>query len=376
MQLADFTYNLPPELIAKFPAKNRTDSRLMVVENTDIEHLAFKDIEKLLNPGDLLILNNTKVIPARFYGVKTTGAKIEFLLERVVNERQALVYIKANKPPKRDLVINLIEADALESGENIYSKTSIASITVLEKRNNIYLVQLNDCSITWLDLMQKIGKLPLPPYIDRTLKPEDAMRYQTVFAKHDGAVAAPTAGLHFDQDLLTKLKNKGVEIKYITLHVGSGTFAPVRVDNILEHKMHSESYSIEPETVESIINLKKNNKLFNKNNKIIAVGTTSLRCLESLAKDLEDLEVDTEQLREASLIGETDIFIYPGFKFKLVDKLITNFHLPGSTLMMLVSAFAGMENIKNSYAQAIEHQYKFYSYGDAMLLIRCDNNDR
>ena len=363
MQLADFIYSLPPELIAKFPAANRTDSRLMLVNSIEVEHCKFKDIARVINPGDLLILNNTRVIPARFYGAKPTGAKIEFLLERVVNERQALVYIKANKTPKKDLVVNLIGDEA---DQETYS------ITVLEKQDNLYLIQLNNDNITWLDLLLKIGRLPLPPYIDRQLKPEDAMRYQTVFAEHDGAVAAPTAGLHFDQELLDLLKAKGVIIKYVTLHVGSGTFAPVRVDNILDHKMHSEYYQVEPDIIESIIELKNNNKLHNKNNKIIAVGTTSLRCLESLTRNIASsaLESNVEELRKIELSGDTDIFIYPGFEFKLVDNLITNFHLPGSTLMMLVSAFAGMDNIKHCYSQAIEHQYKFFSYGDAMYLNR------
>lgn len=360
MQLSEFIFDLPPHLIAKYPTDKRTDSRLLLFNNNKINDLIFKDIINLFNPGDLLVLNNTKVIPARFYGQKPTGAKIEFLLERVLDNQQALVYIKANKKSKPDLIINL-DNSAIN---NQYS------ITILEKQDNLYLIKLNQENITWFDLLDSIGKLPLPPYINRNLEAADQQRYQTVYAEHVGAVAAPTAGLHFDQELLNLIQQRGVEIKYITLHVGSGTFQPVRVDNILEHKMHSESYKVEPDLINSIIKLKQNNLKHNKSNKIIAVGTTSLRCLESLVLSLDETNINNnpDLLKQTKLSGDTDIFIYPGFKFKLVDSLITNFHLPGSSLIMLVSAFVGLDNIKYCYNHAIENSYRFYSYGDAMWL--------
>lgn len=356
MKLADFSYNLPPELIAKYPANDRTASRLLVAENSNkLEHKSFKDIADLFNPDDILVLNNTKVIPARFYGQKTTGAKVEFLLERILENNQALCYIKANKSPKPGTVINI----------------DIYSITVLEKRDNLYLIELNvnnsDKSLDWHGVLDKIGSLPLPPYINRQLNKSDSERYQTVFAEKTGAVAAPTAGLHFDEYLLAKLESKGIKIRYVTLHVGAGTFAPVRVENITEHKMHSERYSISLDLIEEIKEVKKDN---NKSNKIIACGTTSLRCLESVFRDLDVSEESVIPAIEpgAHITGETDIFIYPGFEFKAVDSLITNFHLPESTLMMLVSAFAGYSEIKHIYQQAIENNYRFFSYGDAMWL--------
>ncbi len=366
MHLSQFSYELPEELIAKFPSPNRTGSRLMICENhrdniDKISHSYFKNIIELLNPGDLLVLNNTKVLPARFYGHKLTGAKIEFLLERIQENNLALVYIKANKSPKPGLVVNI---------DNNYS------ITVIEKQDNLFLIKLNKDNV-WIELLNKHGHLPLPPYINRNLSIEDQERYQTVYAKNDGAVAAPTAGLHFDQELLALIKAKGIEIKYVTLHVGSGTFQPVRTENILEHKMHSEVYEIKADTIESILRVQKNK------NKIVAVGTTSLRCLESVADvilnhtDLNLVAYNQAANKEQStgikdITGETDIFIYPGYKFKIVDSLVTNFHLPGSTLMMLVSAFAGLDNIGYYYQQAIENKYRFYSYGDAMWLDRLD----
>lgn len=358
MKLSDFHYQLPEELIAKFPAKERTLSRLMATDHVNgkpvIKNLVFENIIDLLNPGDLLILNNTKVLQARFYGNKITGAKIEFLLERVLDSGQALVYIKANKTPKPGLIIELANGHDL---------------TVLEKQDNLYLVTLNQ-NISWFDLLEKIGQLPLPPYINRNISSEDEQRYQTVYAQNLGAVAAPTAGLHFDDLLLSNIKSKGVDIKYITLHVGSGTFLPVRVDNIFEHKMHSERYKIDDDVIKSIVNLKSNNHKNNTNNKIIAVGTTTLRCLEAWAQSLGDKGLSSDSDSAGKLSGDTDIFIYPGFKFQVVDSLVTNFHLPGSTLLMLVSAFSGISNISYYYQQAIEQKYRFFSYGDAMWLNR------
>lgn len=361
MKLADFHYNLPEDLIAKYPVAERTASRLLVAEqinNKDtkhqikLKHQQFKDILELFKPGDLLVLNNTKVMPARFYGQKSTGAKVEFLLERILDDNLALCYIKANRAPKSNTLINLNHKDLSQS----------YSITVIEKQDCLYLIKLNDDQV-WHEVLDAIGSLPLPPYINRKLIESDAKRYQTVFAEHLGAVAAPTAGLHFDQQLLDSLKDNGVKIKYVTLHVGAGTFTPVRVDNIKDHKMHSECYSIELDVIKEIIAIKNNQK-----NKVVACGTTSLRCLESVFRDLDNGEALEDTLQADVLSGETDIFIYPGFEFRVVDSLITNFHLPESTLMMLVSAFAGYAEIQYIYQQAIDNRYRFFSYGDAMWL--------
>ncbi len=353
MKLADFNYELPEHLIAKYPSVHRTASRLLVCEHNQIlKNKQFKDILELFEPGDLLILNNTKVMPARFYGQKPTGGQVEFLLERILDDNFALSYIKANRAPKAGSVINLCCGDTRQ----------LYSITIIEKRDDLYLIKLNE-KVLWQEVLDSIGSLPLPPYINRKLSESDANRYQTVFAEHLGAVAAPTAGLHFDQELLEALIAKDVDIKYVTLHVGAGTFSPVRVDNIQDHKMHSERYSIDTEVIKKILEIKKNQK-----NKVVACGTTSLRCLESVFRDLVIKENSQDILNETSLSGETDIYIYPGFTFKAVDSLITNFHLPESTLMMLVSAFAGYDEIKYIYQQAIENNYRFFSYGDAMWL--------
>lgn len=363
MKLEEFTYDLPEELIAKYPTQRRTDSRLLVTKHDNdtssikLDHRYFKDIINLdlFKPGDLLVLNNTKVIPARFYGQKLTGAKLEFLLERIIDETTALVHMKSNRTPKLGSIVKL-HPDGVE-------------VTINDKQDNLFKLALNNNVTNWYELLEKIGEMPLPPYINRGISDEDRSRYQTVYAKNKGAVAAPTAGLHFDEELLSKLQDKGVIVKFVTLHVGSGTFAPVRVDNIKEHKMHSEFYSVDDDLIETIIKLKQNSS----KNKIIAVGTTSLRCLESIAKDLpknQEGELEYQALTKTEKHGDTDIFIYPGFEFKLVDSLITNFHLPGSTLMMLVSALAGMNEIREIYKEAVLQKYRFFSYGDAMWLNR------
>jgi S-adenosylmethionine:tRNA ribosyltransferase-isomerase len=351
MQLSDFDYELPAELIAQYPLAKRTASRLLdVIQNSTEKSKAifhdriFTEIEELLLPGDLLIFNDTKVIPARLLGQKESGGKVELLIERVIDDKTALTQIRSSKTPKpgqkiiiEHATLNPIEIEVLERAPN--SKEGEIS--------PFFIIAFpGDC----LDLLFAYGELPLPPYISHTPDDTDGERYQTVIAKNPGAVAAPTAGLHFDQDLLARLKNKGVQIEYVTLHVGAGTFSPVRSEDLSQHQMHFERFTIPKATRDAIALAKESNR------RVIAVGTTSLRALES------------------SVIfgdkGDTNLFITPGYQFKVVDVLITNFHLPKSTLLMLVSAFAGYETIREAYRYAIAHQYRFFSYGDAMFLRR------
>ena len=340
MRTQDFDFFLPDALIAQHPANARNASRLLHLEGNSgrLADKLFIDLPDFLNAGDLLVFNDTRVIKARLFGVKSTGGNVELLVERVLDAHNVLAHIRASRSPKAGARLKL--ADAIDA-------------EVISRDDDLFHVKfLNDAPV--LDLLEHYGALPLPPYITHAAEAEDDERYQTVYAKHAGAVAAPTAGLHFDDAMLSELQAKGVNIAYVTLHVGAGTFQPVRVDNIEDHKMHSEIYHISPETVAMIKATKANG------GKIIAVGTTSLRALESAAQhgDLKSGQ------------GETNIFITPGFKFKIVDKLITNFHLPKSTLLMLVSAFAGFEPIKNAYAHAVKQEYRFFSYGDAMFLDR------
>jgi len=345
MKIDDFNFELPEHLIAQLPAKERSASRLMRVfkDSFDIEHLLFKDIVSLLRPNDLLVRNNVKVINARLYGLKASGGKLEFLIERVLNDRQILTQIKASKAPKIHDVVYI--SDQINNNQ--------FSFQVLEKNAGFYRLEFLDSQQISLDnLIERCGHLPLPPYIQRQDNDFDAERYQTVFAKKLGAVAAPTAGLHFDEVLFETIKEIGVDIGEITLYVGSGTFQPVRVDNIEEHHMHSERFEISDMLVEQVHRCRE------KGGRIIALGTTTLRALESASQ--------TKQIQ--AMQGETNIFIYPGYKFLCVDALITNFHLPKSTLLMLVSAFAGQEKIKHAYHVAIEESYRFFSYGDAMFL--------
>ncbi|MFP4697697.1 MAG: tRNA preQ1(34) S-adenosylmethionine ribosyltransferase-isomerase QueA [Eubacteriales bacterium] len=340
MKVEDFNFVLPEELIAQDPIKDRTSSRLLVLdkEKGKIEHSIFKDILNYLRPNDCLVLNNTKVIPARLIGERDkTGAKVEFLLLTRKEQDYWEVMVKPGKKAK--------EGDRIIFGEGLL----IADIMdVLEGGNR--LVRFSYKGI-FEQILDELGEMPLPPYITHQL--EDKERYQTVYAKHKGSAAAPTAGLHFTKSLLEQIKAKGVSIAFLTLHVGLGTFRPVKVKEIEEHKMHSEYYIIEDKEVDKI------NKAKKKGGRVIAVGTTSCRTLESVA-DEDGI------LRESK--GWTDIFIYPGYKFKSVDALITNFHLPESTLIMLVSALAGKENIKKAYQAAIEERYRFYSFGDAMFI--------
>lgn len=340
MKVSEFNYELPEELIAQVPIKDRDMSRLMVLDrkNKTIEDKVFKDILDYLKPGDCLVRNNTKVIPARLYGVKEeTGANIEFLLlKRIEGDTwETMVHPGRRLKPGTKVTFGegLLKAEILE---------------VLEGGNRKVRFEYDGI---FNEILDKIGLMPLPPYIHESLKEKD--RYQTVYAKHEGSSAAPTAGLHFTDELLEKIKEKGVEIANVTLHVGIGTFRPVKVETIEEHDMHSEHYYIKKEDAEKINKTKQNE------GRIIAIGTTSCRVLESVANE-EGLVKETE--------GDTNIFIYPGYKFKCIDALITNFHLPESTLIMLVSALAGRDYIMQAYEHAVKEKYKFFSFGDAMFI--------
>ena len=340
MKVSDFNYNLPKELIAQVPIKNRDQSRLMVLDrkNKTIEHKIFKDIIDYLQPGDCLVRNNTKVIPARLYGVKEeTGANVEFLLLKRIDGDIWEVMVKPGKKLMPGVRVEfgngLLKAEVLEKLEGGNRKVNF-------EYNGIFNEILNE-----------IGLMPLPPYIHEKLKEKD--RYQTVYAKYEGSAAAPTAGLHFTDELFEKLNEKGVEVANVTLHVGIGTFRPVKVENIEEHDMHSEHFYIKAEDAEKI------NKAKREGHRVIAVGTTSCRVLESVADD-------NGYVKEVE--GDTNIFIYPGYKFKCLDALITNFHLPESTLIMLVSALAGKDFILQAYEEAVKEQYKFFSFGDAMFI--------
>mgnify|MGYP005919723497 CR=1 FL=1 len=344
MNLHDFYYDLPEELIAQDPLSDRSSSRLMVLdkETGAIEHKIFKDIIDYLNPGDCLVINDTKVIPARLIGEKVgTGAAIEVLLLTRKNDLKDTweVLVKPGKKARVGAKISFGNGKLI--GE---------IIDIVEEGNR--LIQFTYDGI-FEEILDELGQMPLPPYI--THKLEDKNRYQTVYAKHDGSAAAPTAGLHFTPALLEKIKNKGVQVAFVTLHVGLGTFRPVKVDNIQEHKMHSEHYALHPDAAEAIRAAKAAGK------RVIAVGTTSCRTLESVAS------ANGGKIQACE--GWTDIFIYPGYEFKVLDGLITNFHLPESTLIMLVSAFAGYEHTMNAYHVAVEEKYRFFSFGDAMLVV-------
>lgn len=340
MRTKDFYYDLPEELIAQHPLKDRASSKLLVLdkETGEIEHKVFKDIIDYLEPNDCLVLNNTKVLPARLIGAReNTGGKVEFLLLKRTEGDKWEVMVKPGKKAK--------VGDTIEFGQGLLKATILE---VVEGGNRI--VEFSYEGI-FEEILDQLGTMPLPPYITEQL--EDQGRYQTVFAKHKGSAAAPTAGLHFTPELMEKIKQKGVKIVYVTLHVGLGTFRPVKVDDIKDHVMHSEYYWIEEETADTINQVKKSG------GRVIAVGTTSSRTLES-ATD-ENGYVNANK-------GWTDIFIYPGYKFKAVDCLITNFHLPESTLIMLVSSLAGRDNVLNAYEQAVQQKYRFFSFGDAMFI--------
>ena len=342
MKTSDFFYELPQELIAQTPVEPRDSSRLMVLnkENGKIEHRIFRDLTEYLNEGDCLILNNTRVIPARIYGVKKeTGAVVEFLL---LKQRENNIWECLCKPGKRAKI-----GTQFVFGEGI---TECEVVDITEDGNRIIQFKCDKKEI--YNILDKIGKMPLPPYITEELK--NGERYQTVYSKELGSAAAPTAGLHFTEEMLEKIKEMGVKIGYVTLHVGLGTFRPVKVDDVTNHKMHSEYYQLPKETADLINETKKNGK------RVISVGTTSTRTLESVATKFGEIKEDEDN---------TEIFIYPGYEFKVVDAQITNFHLPESTLIMLVSAFAGYENVMNAYREAVNEKYRFFSFGDAMLII-------
>ena len=334
--LSDFDFDLPSELIAQAPLPDRSASRLLQVTRERMADRQFADILALVKAGDVMVFNDTRVLNARFFGVKETGGKVEVLVERVLDATTVLAQVRASKTPPPGMTIRL--ADAFD-------------VKVGERAGEFFTLYFPGDAIALIDAH---GRLPLPPYISHEAGEDDAQRYQTVYAKSPGAVAAPTAGLHFDQALLQQLQDKGVTLCWLTLHVGAGTFQPVRTENLNEHKMHSEWYHVPEETAQAV------RDALSRGNDVIAVGTTSLRALESASASGE--------ISGGS--NDTQIFITPGYRFRTVTRLVTNFHLPKSTLMMLVSAFAGYEQIRTAYAHAIAQRYRFFSYGDAMLLDR------
>ncbi len=334
--LSDYDFNLPEELIAQYPLEDRTASRLLHVSAEVIEDLHFRDVEKLLRPGDLLVMNNTRVIKARLRGKKETGGAVEALIERVTSEKEALSMLRASKTPKTDGVLLFENA----SGE-------IAKAKVTGRAGEFFKLTFEE---PVFDVLERFGKVPLPPYIEREAAKEDEGRYQTVYASIPGAVAAPTAGLHFSEELLKRLAEKGVEEAYVTLHVGAGTFQPVREENLEKHTMHSEWCEISEEVAEKINRAKAEGR------RVISVGSTSLRTLESAADRAGHVLSGTM---------DTRLFIAPGYRFRIIDAMITNFHLPKSTLVMLVSAIVGRERILEAYQHAIDEKYRFFSYGDA-----------
>ncbi len=340
MKTSDFYYDLPKELIAQTPVEPRDSSRLLVLgrESGEIEHRHFYDIIDYLNEGDLIVANDSRVLPARIYGVKDTGARVEFLLLKQISGNRWETLCKPGRKAKE--------------GAKFTFGDGLLSATVVEVKDDGNRVVDFDCDENFFSTLDKIGQMPLPPYITEELK--DQERYQTVYSHELGSAAAPTAGLHFTEELMEKLRNKGVNIAYVTLHVGLGTFRPVKVDDVTKHKMHSEHYEIPKKTADLIRQTKQNGK------RVIAIGTTSCRTLESVAAEHGEI-IPCE--------GFTDIFIYPGFEFRVLDGLVTNFHLPESTLIMLVSAFAGYDNIMNAYKTAVDERYRFFSFGDAMIII-------
>jgi S-adenosylmethionine:tRNA ribosyltransferase-isomerase len=342
LRTEDFDFHLPDELIAQFPAAERRASRLLRLEGNsgNVQDAWFADLPALLQPGDLLVFNDTRVIKARLEGRKDSGGKVEALIERVLDSHTALAQVRASHAPKPGS--RLLFADVVEA-------------EMLERRGDMFLLRFQG-DVPLLDLLERHGALPLPPYIQHDANRFDEDRYQTVYARAPGAVAAPTAGLHFDEAMLAELQAQGIGVAHVTLHVGAGTFQPVRVDNIADHRMHSEIYQVPPETVAAIERTQRTG------GKVTAVGTTALRALESAAR--------SGRLEAGG--GETDIFITPGYAFRVVQRLLTNFHLPKSTLLMLVSAFAGREHILAAYAHAVRERYRFFSYGDAMLIERRD----
>ena len=340
MRTEDFDFRLPPDLIAQFPTEERRASRLLALDGRDgiLHDRLFADLPKYVQPNDVIIFNDTRVIKARVFGTKDSGGQVEMMLERVLDEKHAMAQIRASHAPKADSRI-VVSPDA--------------AFTVLGCQGEMYKLRL-EADLPLLAWLELHGSLPLPPYISRQSTAADEARYQTVYANKPGAVAAPTAGLHFDQAMLDELTALGAQIAYVTLHVGAGTFQPVRVEDVREHQMHSEWYHVPEATVAAIVQAKA------QGGRVLAVGTTSMRALESAAAG-GSLQAG---------YGDTNIFIIPGYRFRVVERLLTNFHLPKSTLFMLVCAFGGMVNLKLAYRHAIEERYRFFSYGDAMLIER------
>ncbi|VUD66474.1 S-adenosylmethionine:tRNA ribosyltransferase-isomerase [Thalassocella blandensis] len=342
MHRQDFFYDLPEDLIAHYPMPQRSGSRLLVLDGVtgECQHHQFAQLIDHLEPGDLMVFNDTRVIPARLFGQKETGGKLEILVERVLSASQVLAHVRASKSPKAGSLIQLDQG---------------ITVRVTGRQDSLFELQFLG-ELTAIEVMEKIGHMPLPPYIEREDEINDRERYQTVYGKHQGAVAAPTAGLHFDDALLQAIKDKGVNQAFVTLHVGAGTFQPVRVDDIREHQMHSEVMAVSQDVCDLVAATKGAGK------RVIAVGTTSVRCLETAAQsDAGDGIIHPYQ-------GETNIFIYPSYQYKVVDALVTNFHLPESTLLMLVSAFAGYQHTMKAYSEAVKRRYRFFSYGDAMFI--------
>ena len=338
-RLSDFDYALPAELIAQTPAQQRTSSRLLHVSGSTLADLAFADLPRLLVPGDLLVFNDTRVIKSRLHAAKPTGGKVELLLERVLGPHEGQFQLRASHPPRVGGVVDMPGG---------------TRATVVERSGRFFRLRI-DGSEPLLAYLDRQGEVPLPPYIARAADAGDVARYQTVYARHAGAVAAPTAGLHFDDAMLANLRGRGIDFAYVTLHVGAGTFQPIQTEIVAEHRMHSEWYRIPEATANAVASTRS------RGGRIVAVGTTSLRALESAADSAGQVSAGE---------AETALFVTPGFRFRVVDRLLTNFHLPKSTLLVLVSAFAGHEAIRAAYRHAINERYRFFSYGDAMLLER------
>ncbi len=345
MKLSDFYFDLPESLIAKYPTPDRAASRLLSLNGTngEIRHGVFSDILDNVQPNDLLVFNNTRVIPARLLGQKSTGGKVEVLIERILDDHRALAHVRSSKSPKPGAQLTLENA---------------VNVTMLARHDALFELRF-DHEETVLSLLESYGHMPLPPYIDRPDEDSDKERYQTVYNEKPGAVAAPTAGLHFTDEILKSIQDKGAQLAFVTLHVGAGTFQPVKVDNVLEHQMHSEFAEVSQDVIDAIHQTRE------RGGRVIAVGTTSVRSLESAAKAASDAGQPL-----GAYCDDTDIFIYPGYEFQLVDAMVTNFHLPESTLIMLISAFAGQDNIMKAYQAAIDESYRFFSYGDAMFITR------
>ncbi|EEP94316.1 S-adenosylmethionine:tRNA ribosyltransferase-isomerase [Yersinia aldovae ATCC 35236] len=345
MRVADFSFELPESLIAHYPQPQRSGCRLLSLDGPTgtLTHGIFTDLLDKLLPGDLLVFNNTRVIPARLFGRKASGGKLEVLVERVLDDHRVLAHVKASKAPKPGAELLLGDDESIQA-------------TMLARHDTLFELRFDDERDVFT-ILNAVGHMPLPPYIDRPDEDADRELYQTVYSQRPGAVAAPTAGLHFDEPMLAALREKGIEMAFVTLHVGAGTFQPVRVDTIEEHIMHSEYAEVPQDVVDAVLACKA------RGNRVVAVGTTSVRSLESAAKATDNGLI-------APFFGDTKIFIYPGYHYQVVDALITNFHLPESTLIMLVSAFAGYKNTMNAYQQAVAEQYRFFSYGDAMFISR------